>query len=638
MLKTTLGQLLVNEALPEEMRDYTRVLDKEGMKQLLRDIQERHPDDYRQITKRLMDVGRDAAYTTGGSSFGLKHLRTGKAAKASRLRLNRRIRDVMSRPWSDDKKDEKIVEATAVEHERLTQEILEEAEATGNPLADQVRSGSRGNAAQLKRLTGGDLLYMDQRDRAVPIPVQRSYSEGLSPAEYWAGTFGARKGLIEGKFATQDAGFFAKQLGQLAHRLIVTAEDADDTATDTLRGFPVDTDDTDNSGALLAADFGDYPRNTTLTPKILKDLRASGIQKILVRSPAVGGPSLGGVSARDVGVRERGGLSPLGDTVGLSAAQSLSERLTQSQLGSKHSGGLKGAAQSVSGFDYLNQLVQVPKRFKGGAAHAQVDGRVHAVREAPAGGHVIMVGSEEHFVAPGFEPKVKIGDTIEAGDVLSDGLPNPSEIVKHKGIGEGRRYFTQAFTQAYRDSGMPAHRRNVELIARGLIDHVEMLDEADDYLPGDITSYSALEKSWTPRQGVERVTPKKAVGRYLERPVLHFSIGTKVRPSMLQQFKDFGVKEVSAHRDPPPFQPVMQRAMGISQHDPDAFVRLLGSGQKRSLLGAVHRGGSSDTKSTSFVPSLMEGKSFGKDWPKSILTPSAIPVATPQLSLTPEKL
>jgi hypothetical protein len=128
---------------------------------------------------------------------------------------------------------------------------------------------------------------------------------GTKPAEYFAGAFGARKGVIDTKLAVQNAGAYGKQLIQSAHRLLVTADDSDaeDQVEDSTRGLPSSIDDPDNVGALLAAPAGKYPRNTILTPKIVADLRAKGVQDILVRSPLVGGPPDGGVYARDLGIR-----------------------------------------------------------------------------------------------------------------------------------------------------------------------------------------------------------------------------------------------------------------------------------------------------------------------------------------------
>jgi len=618
MLKTTIGQLLVNESLPPDMRDYTRRLDKQGVRALFQELAERHPDAYREVNKRLLDIGRDAAYTSGGNSFGLRHLHTSKAAIASRQRLNRRIREILSHAdWDDDKREAKIVEAADAENTRISQEILDEAVAEDNPLGKQVLSGARGNASQLKRLLGGDLLYMDHRDNVIPLPVQTSYSEGLPPAEWFAGTFGARRGLVGVKFATQDAGFASKQLNQAAHRLVVTGDDADEEeSAGTLRGLPVDVADSDSEGSLLAAPVGDYARNTVITPRILKELRNAGHKRILVRSPVVGGPQQGGVSARDVGVRERGDLPPLGDNVGLAAAQALSEVLTQGQLSSKHSGGVKGTTGAATGFVLVNQLMQVPKRFKGGASHAQLDGRVDRIVPAPAGGNYVVVNGQQHYIANGFEPLVKLGDAVEAGDAISDGLPNPAEVVRHKGVGEGRRYFTQAFARAYRDSGMGANRRNIELLARGLIDHVELVDDHAEHSIGDVVPYSTLERNWRPRDGYQTLPAKRAVGKYLERPVLHYSIGTRVRPSVVRDMDEFGVTQLDVHDDEPPFQPRRVRAMEGITHDPDWMSRLLGSYQKKSLLEGARRGAISDTSGTSFVPSLAAGTEFGKQAPQ----------------------
>src|SRR5690606_18811967 len=58
----------------------------------------------------------------------------------------------------------------------------------------------------------------------------------------------------------------------------------------------------------------------------------------------------------------------------------------------KHSGGVAGQVRSLSGFDLLNELVQIPKKFKDSAAHAEVDGRVRSIEKAPAGGYYVYIG------------------------------------------------------------------------------------------------------------------------------------------------------------------------------------------------------------------------------------------------------
>jgi DNA-directed RNA polymerase subunit beta' len=613
MLRTTIGKLLVDDALPEDMRGRDAVLDKKGIEALFQELAERHPERYREVAKRISDVGADVAYATGGFSPGLEDMRESQAGKRIREAIRREVQLIYADDrLSDAKKEQAVVEAVRKHQKPMEDQIFAEAKAAQNPFALQIMSGARGNKMNLKSLLGADLLYTDHHDREIPIPVLNSYPHGLSPVEYWAGAFGARKGVADTKFATQNAGFLAKQLNQVTHRLIVTDHDDPDHDGSTVRGLPADTADPDNEGALLARSAGGYPRNTILTPKILKDLQGRGEARILVRSPIVGGPPQGGVYARDVGVRERGGLAPLGDYVGLAATQALSEKLTQGQLSSKHSGGVAGAGQAVSGFAYINQLIQVPRIFKGGATHSQLDGRISDIVPAPQGGTYVTVGHERHYVPHGLDLKVKIGDSVEAGDVLSDGIPNPAEVVQHKGIGEGRRYFIGAFRDAYRASGMNSHRRNIELLARGLIDHVRLTDEVGDHVADDVVPYSTLEHTWTPRPGSRAVGLGSALGKYLEVPALHYSIGTRIRPSVVRNLQEFGVKSLTVHDDPPPFEPEMIRGMSNLQHDPDWMTRHLGSGLQKATLQAVHRGGSSDAAGTSYVPALADRTSFGR--------------------------
>lgn len=629
MLNATVGQLLVNEALPPELRDYTRVLDGKSIKGLLQQVARDYPDRYRDISFRLNQIGQRAAQDQGGMSFGVRHLRRSKAANAIRQRLQGQIAKILDDDkLSDKKRADQIVRLVGKEMDPQIKAVLEESIKDNNPLALQVLSGTRGKPMNLASLLGSDMLYSDHRDEVIPIPVLRSYSEGLSPEEYWAGTYGARRGIIATKFATQEAGFLSKQLNQAGHRLVVVDEEGDDDDT---RGMVVDTEDADNEGALLARDVGPYKRNTPLTPKILGHLQRLGKKRILIRSPLIGGSPSGGVYARDVGVREAGTLPGRGEQVGLQAAQALSEPISQGQLSAKHSGGVAGQEKAVGGFQYINQLIQVPKKMQGGAAHAELDGKVQRIEEAPAGGNYVYINDQKHFVGPGFELKVKRGDDVEAGDLISDGIPNPALIVKHKGVGEGRRYFVNEFRKAMASGGMRGHRRNIELLARGLINHVKLTEETDEHVPDDVVPYSTLEHTYRPREGYQVLNPKKAIGQYLERPVLHYTIGTKVRPSMLRDFEEFGIRELQTHKNPPPFEPHMVRGMYQLQHDPDWMTQMYGSGLKKSLLNSAARGAVSEERGTSFVPSLAATSDFGDVPTREVIKPKA-PYTLPKVA------
>lgn len=641
---------MINEALPEDMRDYERVLDKKNMGALATNLAQKYPDRYREVMKKIHDISRDVSYTTGGLSMGLKDIRPTFASRHAQIKVRKELRQILADTNLSDKERElKILKLAAETQQKLVEDVFNEARDANNPLAHQVLGGGGGNKFSLNSLIGADLQYVDHKDDPIALPVLRPYGQGLTPAEYFAASFGTRKGVIDLKTATADAGFYSKQLTQTAHRLLVTADDDDDEerlATAHNRGLPSDVDDPDNEGAFLARPVGQYKRNTVLTPKILKDIKEMGVKDILIRSPIVGGPEDGGVYAKDVGYREKGKVPPVGDYVGIAAAQALSEPLTQSMISSKHSGGV-GGASAIGGFKAINALVQVPKKYPDGATHAQREGRVQEIRPAAQGGFYVVVDGEDHYVPADRQVTVKKGDNLEAGDVVSDGMPNPAEIVRHKGVGEGRKYFVQAMRQVLGNSGITAHRRNIELVARGLINHVRLNDEYGDYAPDDIIPYSMLERTWKPRSGAVAAAPSTLMNHYLEEPALHYSIGTKITKSVADNLKKYGVNNIQAHKEPPPFESEMVRGMANISNDPDWMTRMLGSYQERGFLNSVHRGRASDTSGSSYVPALARGEQFGVSGTTSGWKPEPTPqvplkypASTPQVPLgsTPKTL
>lgn len=610
-MQTTVGQLLINSALPPHLRDYGRVLDKKGVNDLLEAVaSERDPELYKTVVQTLHDIGSSAAETSG-SSFSIKDFVTPPKTKRLMDGLRSTINSIAEdRALSPEHRERKITSASLAAMPGIKSTLMAELKAAKNPLLLQVISGSRGNEDDLRSLLAGDLLVTDHKDRVIAMPLTHGYASGVDPAEFWAGAYGARKGTIKSKLTTASTGFFGKQLIQVAHRQVVTENDC---GTD--RGIPVSSDDSDNVGTVLAKPYGALAAGTVVDSKVFSALKRGKNPIVYVRSPLTC-EAKNGVCGRCAGIREHGDFPSIGDNVGVAAAQALAERVSQATLSEKHKGGRAGEQHATNiprGFTQIDQLVQVPKNFRGAAAVASVDGVIHGVRANPAGGVVITVGATEHFVPPGLKATVKSGDRVEAGDVLSEGLPNPGDLVKYKGLGAGRLAFVDLFRKAYLDSKLTANRRNIELIARGLINHVRVteMDGIDNALPDDVVEYSEVERNYRPRYGFKVVGPSAAVGAYLEKPELEYTIGTRITPKLAKTMTHAGVKALTVHSDPPPFEPEMLRAMGQLTVTPDWQVRLGGSYLQRGILEALHRGRSSKLRGESYIPSLARGKGFG---------------------------
>ena len=607
-MRTTVGQLLINEALPEQLRDYNRVIDKKGMTTLFSQLADKGPEAYRDMSHALHNLGGEVSTVHGReASFSLNDLKMPEAGQKMRDGIEKQIQAITHGSGKLADKNNQIVSIISENLDKATKLNYDEALKENNPFAMQILSGSRGSASQFRSMRMGDMLLVDHKDRPIPIPVMRSYAEGVDAPQYWAAAYGARKGAIATKFATPKSGYLGKQLIYAAHRMVVTEKDCGTTS-----GIAVPASDPDNEGAVIAKDHGDVTAGTILGSRTMKSL---GEATVTVRSP-ITCRARNGVCQKCAGVRERGGFSPIGDNIGVAAAQAVSEPIGQGQLSEKHTGGMAGGKSNKSGMDLVNQLVQVPRTFQGGAAIASTDGRVTEVKDAAQGGRYIVVGGVEHWVPSALNPKVKVGDEVEAGDVISEGIPNPALIAQHKGIGEGRRHFVDIMRETLKDGGFPAHRRNIEILARGLVNHVRVtdLDGPADTIPDDMMEYDNLARDYKPRAGFQVRSPKESTGLYLEEPVLHYSIGTRITPRVAKTMGSSKVGSVKVHADKPSFVPEMTRSMETLAHSDDWMVRLGGLyGVKRSVIQSAQRGGGSEVHGTSYIPALAQGVDFGKD-------------------------
>lgn len=618
MEETTVGKLLIKSILPPDVY-VDKEFDNKTMDEVLTTVAKKYPEKFPEISSKLLNLGADLAFRSGGPALKFEDFKPSTVAQNYRHQLLNEINSIlMDQRFDDNEKKKRILNLTAKYDDIMMNEILKEQEQLKSTPYLQFKSGARGNKLQLRRIYSGDMIYVDNRNEPIPFPVVKSYSEGLSPAEYWAATYGARRGWADTNLGTAIAGYLSKQLSYATHDLIITA--VDQPYTDPLpRGLPVNIDDPDNVGSFLATDVGNYKRNTLLTPEILADLQNQGINQILIRSPAVKLNKGPGLLARDVGLVEGGRLLSPGDMIGILSAQAIGEPITQRLISSKHTGGVK---KNVSSVDILQRLLQVPKRFPESITYSSVSGTVDKIEKSPIGGNIVYVNNIPHYVEIKNEVTVKPGDVVEEGDPLSTGIPNPAKIVMYKGLGEGRKQFIDAFRKWLQDEGMNINRKNVEVLAAGLLDYVVMTDRYENWLPNEYVRYSALEKYWKPREDTKWVPVENAVGKYLELPVLHLTIGTKILPSFVNLLKKFKINMIPVNDNPPPFRPVAIPLARTLDYNKDWLVRFLGGtrGPERNILQAVQFGEEADIYGTSFVPPLAIGKPYGVEWPRKVVS------------------
>lgn len=597
----------VSQILPPDLRREKYDLGKKGMAELMAEVATNHPDDFPEIVQRLGDLGRKAAwlqgYTTAASDTR-QVIDTKKYYAQMDAELDKLRKEKLSPEEFDDQRSEILRRYSDI----IERETMQAAMKNNNAFAHAVASGARGNASHVKAILSTPGVFQDSKGRTIPLFVRNSFGDGVRPAETLAGTYGARTSVVSTKKATAKGGDLLKIMTQSALNYNVTEQDCGVN-----NGLAMDPMDPSLKGRVLGRAVGEYAPGTVIDRQVLGRLRRQN--KPVVARSAMTCRAKHGLCSKCVGLQADGKLPQVGDSVGVTAAAAIGEPIVQGALNVKHTGGMAKGKKSFAGLGYISQFLQIPEEFKDRATVAEAEGTVDNIEDAPQGGSFITIDSEKHFVLPGFAPTVKVGDRVELGETLSEGLVNPADVVRLRGLGEGRKYYASRLSQMLADSGQNPDPVNVEILARSAMDNylVDDPDEDDPWLPDDLIRESELLANYKPAADTFDAPLDKAGGKYLQTPVLHYTVGTRLTPRMVTDLRNAGVKTVPVSAVAPRFKPEMKR-LRVASHDSDDWLASLGtsylSGQMRTSL---ERGDETDISSNyHYGPRLAFGADAGE--------------------------
>jgi len=319
-----------------------------------------------------------------------------------------------------------------------------------------------------------------------------------------------------------------------------------------------------------------------------------------------------GICSYCFGLLGDGKRANIGTNIGLRSAQSMAEPMTQMALDSKHAAKLTAAKGKLSGLQGFTQMTQVPKNFLNKAIVAKKSGVVTAVNEAPQGGFLVYVGTTEHYVEPGFKVFVKAGDIVEAGDVLSEGIPSPTEVVAFKGLGAGRKHYVNAVHDVYKNSGIDLDKRHLENLAKQTLNYVKVVKSKPEYdiYAGEIHNYNMVRDLI--RKNSTEVPLSEAKGKFLGDEYLHYTAGTHITKSVIDELKKAKINKIKVSEDAGIMRPIMQSSTVTPLMNPDLLAKMGFRNLKRSFLEGVQEGAKSDIHGTSPWPGYIYGKEFGE--------------------------
>ena len=397
-----------------------------------------------------------------------------------------------------DARDKALVGIYTEATEQIDEATKKQLEKSDNRLAQMVFSGARGKPGQLRQMIAAPMLMQDSTNKTIPVPVTKSYAEGLDIGDYWLAQHGARKGTLQRAQGTRDPGAISKDILNSTMATIITSPDCD-----THQGLLMDINHKDLHDRYTAAPYklkdGTLLKAGTLvTPEISARLRNNKVDKVMVRSPLKCAHG-DGICAKCFGLNENGRLHDVGINIGVLAGQALGEPAVQMAMDAFHSGGIASSergAKSVDRFTRLRNLLEMPGRLRDQATLAMASGKITDVKEDEAGGRDVFVNAIRHYVPKNLvSDKIKPGMEVKRGEKLSEGHVNPHTLLAAtKDIHSVQNHLVKEMQEGlYEKEGV--RRRNVEVAVRAVTNLTKVKDPGNSaHFHGDVLPRTEVEE------------------------------------------------------------------------------------------------------------------------------------------------
>jgi DNA-directed RNA polymerase subunit beta' len=520
LLETTLGRALFNEALPYDYPYIEDVADKGRLSTLVNDLAERYP---KTVVAATLDNIKDAGFhwaTRSGVTVALSDILTPPNKREIVGAYEKQAAKVQSQfekgLITDSERRQELIQIWT----EATDKVAEAMRANfpeDNTINRMVSSGARGNWLQIRNIAGMRGLVNNPKGEIIPRPIISSYREGLSVAEYFIATHGARKGLADTALRTADSGYLTRRLVDVSQDVIIRDEDCGTTKGLTLTIAAKDADGTlvrdanvENSvfARSLAAEAVD-PQGTVVAEAgddvgdvLIDKLVAAGVETIKVRSVLTCESSVGVCAACYGRSLATGKLVDIGEAVGIIAAQSIGEPGTQLTMRTFHTGGSASADDITQGLPRVQELFEA-RTPKGATPIAEAPGRI-TIEETDKSRKVILTpdNGDEAVIYPVLKRAtllVEDGQHVELGQPLHIGAVDPKEVLRVQGVREVQKHLVGGVQGVYRSQGVPIHDKHIEVIVRQMLRKVTVVDHGDtDLLPGELVDrmkYNELNRA-----------------------------------------------------------------------------------------------------------------------------------------------
>ncbi len=400
---------------------------------------------------------------------------------------------------TEEERYNKVIEIWNKANDAIKEELQQVADGDfDNPLFMMMNSGARGSISNFTQLAGMRGLMAKPDGSTIEIPVLSNFSEGLSVSEFFLSSHGSRKGSADTALRTADSGYLTRRLVEVVQDIIVKESDCG-----SIQGVIVKDLINDKDGSVIEPlaerILGRYTakkvvnpetkeviidKNEMITENIVKKITDAGITQVEIRS-ALTCKTPNGVCQKCYGRNlATGNIVETGEAVGIMAAQSIGEPGTQLTMRTFHSGGVASGEDITQGLPRVEELFEA-RNPKGKATISEIAGKVASIKE-DNGKHRIVVENDvearEHVTNYNMKVRVSVGDTVQAGDKLTEGVISPKELLAVTDPLTAQEYILKEIQMVYKLQGVDISDKHIEIIVKRMINKIRIVDPGDTNL------------------------------------------------------------------------------------------------------------------------------------------------------------
>ncbi len=445
LISTTVGRVIFNMELPDAFPYVNGLLKKNGLQELVNYCSLRFGNDK---TVLMVDHLKDLGFlyaTKAGVSIGIDDMEIPdekaqlvEDAQAQQIEVQQQYLDGAI---TNGERYNKVVAIWSDVTDRVAEAMFERMKSTDdhptadfNPVYMMADSGARGSKQQMRQLAGMRGLMAKPSGEIIETPITANFREGLTVAQYFISTHGARKGLADTALKTADSGYLTRRLVDVAQDVIVNEEDCETIDGISVRSIVEGGEVIESLRDRLIGRVALDPVADPTTGEIIVDanegidddlaqkIQLAGIESVKIRSVLTCESSRGVCRlcyGRDLSTGKK---VELGQAVGVLAAQSIGEPGTQLTMRTFHIGGTAQARGEASQADAKNEG---SVKFLGIKTVKNKDGDFVAMNRT---GNLLIHDPKErelerHAVAYGAVIKVEDGEVVSPGSRLLEWDP-----------------------------------------------------------------------------------------------------------------------------------------------------------------------------------------------------------------------